>query len=289
MRKVVLIVALSIGLLMTPFLVHADVYKWMDDKGTICFTDDYSNIPPTYQDRPKLEIRKDIQGQEPPPLEPQKIIPGSKEEAKTHFYWRGETWREEKVRLWEEKLKEATADYESANMKVWEKSEELSRRRFGSPTMYKFDIIKLDELIEERVKYEAQVAEANEMLKQLSEEAEKSTAIQEVTPSKGEEIKTDIYGMGENWWGDRVRPWKENLKELNAGYGNEKEKFMGKATELSKRRYGNRHTIKASIIEFDQSNKEVLKYQAQIAESEEMLKRIFKDAEESRANPDWLE
>ena len=95
--------------------------------------------------------------------------------------------------------------------------------------------------------------------------------------------------MGENWWGDRVRPWKENLKELNAGYGNEKEKFMGKATELSKRRYGNRHTIKASIIELDQLNREVLKYKAQITENEEMLKRIFKDAEESRANPDWLE
>jgi len=289
MRKAVLIAALTIGFLIIPFLIHAEFYKWIDDKGTIFFTDDYSNIPPTYQDRLKLEIRKDIQGEEPPPLEPQKIIPRSKEEAKTHVYWQEETWRKEKVRLWEEKLKEATANHESANMKVWEKSEELSRRRFGSPTMYKFDIIKLDTLNEERMKYEAQVAEANEMLKKLSEEAEKTTAIQEVTPSKGEEIKTDNYGIGENWRRDRLRPWKENFKELNAGYGNEKKKFMGKATELSKRRYGNRHTIKASIIELDQSNKEVLKYNARIAENEEMLKRILKDAKESRANPDWLE
>jgi hypothetical protein len=289
MQKTVLIASLTIGLLTIPFLVHAEVYKWIDDKGTIFFTDDYSNIPPAYQDRLKLEIRKDIQWQEPHPLAPEKIIPRSKEEAKTHFYWHKETWQKEKVRLWEEKLKEATANYESANMKVWEKSEALSRRRFGSPTMYKFDIIKLDQLNEERMKYEPQVAEANEMLRKLSEEAEKTTAIQKVTPSKGEEIKTDIYGIGENWWRDRVRPWKENLKELNAGYGNEKGKFMGKATELSKRRYGNRHTIKASIIELDQSNKEVSKYKAQIAENEEMLKRISKDAEESRANPDWLE
>jgi hypothetical protein len=119
MQKTVLIAALTIGLLTVPFLVHAEVYKWIDDKGTICFTDDHSNIPPTYQDRLKLEIRKDIQGQEPPPLEPQKIIPRSKEEAKTasvqetkeekrdargmsEDYWR------DRVRPWKKQLEETT-------------------------------------------------------------------------------------------------------------------------------------------------------------------------------------
>ena len=34
--------------LIIPFLIHAQVYKWTDDKGTIHFTDDYSNIPEKY-------------------------------------------------------------------------------------------------------------------------------------------------------------------------------------------------------------------------------------------------
>jgi len=47
-----------------------------------------------------------------------------------------------------------------------------------------------------------------------------------VALSKGEGVKTDIYGMGEKWWRERVNPWKENHEALNADYGNEKDKFM---------------------------------------------------------------
>jgi hypothetical protein len=48
MQKTVLIPALAIGLLMIPFLVHAEVYKWVDEKGTVHFTDDNSRIPEKY-------------------------------------------------------------------------------------------------------------------------------------------------------------------------------------------------------------------------------------------------
>jgi hypothetical protein len=75
---------------------------------------------------------------------------------------------------------------------------------------------------------------------------------------------------------------------LNASYENAEKKFMEKSEDLSKRRYGNRHTIKAKIIELDRANKEALKYRAQIAENDEVLERISKDAEESKADPDWL-
>jgi hypothetical protein len=48
MQKIVLIAALTIGLLMIPFLVYAEVYKWVDEKGTVHFTDDNSTIPEKY-------------------------------------------------------------------------------------------------------------------------------------------------------------------------------------------------------------------------------------------------
>ena len=56
MEKTVLIAALTIGLLTIPFLVHAEVYKWIDDKGNVHFTDDYSSIPDRY--RPVAETQR---------------------------------------------------------------------------------------------------------------------------------------------------------------------------------------------------------------------------------------
>jgi len=56
MQKTVLIASLIIGLLAIPFFVHAEVYKWIDDKGDVHFTDDYSKIPEKY--RPGAEIKR---------------------------------------------------------------------------------------------------------------------------------------------------------------------------------------------------------------------------------------
>ena len=71
MQKIVLIAALTIGLLMIPFLVHAEVYKWIDDKGDVHFTDNYSNIPEKY--RPLAETQKS----------PEETSPGSVEKKPT--------------------------------------------------------------------------------------------------------------------------------------------------------------------------------------------------------------
>jgi hypothetical protein len=48
MLKKVLIAGLTISLLMIPFLVHAEIYKWVDERGNFHFTDDYSTIPEKY-------------------------------------------------------------------------------------------------------------------------------------------------------------------------------------------------------------------------------------------------
>jgi len=268
---------------MIPFLVHAEVYKWIDDKGTVHFTDDYGNIPSSYRERLKVEIRKDIR-EEGPLSGPQKIISGVREEqSKTVISREEEVWREENLRSSMEELEEAIANYESAQKRFLEKSEELSRRRFGSPTMYKFDIIKLDALNQETMKYKAQVEEADEKVRKFSKPDFWAAA------SVMEEQKTtDIYGIGEDWWRERVRPWKEKREELNTRYENAEKKFTERAEDLMRRRYGNRHSIKAKIIELDRANKEVLNYQGQIAENEEVLERISKDAEESMADPEWL-
>lgn len=55
MRRVFLIASVTIFFLIIPFLIHADIYKWIDEKGTYHFTDDYSTIPERY--RQQVEIR----------------------------------------------------------------------------------------------------------------------------------------------------------------------------------------------------------------------------------------
>jgi hypothetical protein len=133
------------------------------------------------------------------------------------------------------------------------------------------------------MKYRAEMEEADEMLRKFSKPDFSGAAA-----GIGEEQTVDRYGIGGDWWRERVRPWKGRREELNARYENAQKIFIEQAEDLSKRGFGNRHTIKANIIQLDRSNQEVLKYQGQITENEEVLERISKDADESKANPGWL-
>ena len=57
---------------MIPFLIHAEVYKWIDDKGTIHFTDDYSSIPEKYL--PSAEAQESAK-ESSPPVSKEKAVP----------------------------------------------------------------------------------------------------------------------------------------------------------------------------------------------------------------------
>jgi hypothetical protein len=111
----------------------------------------------------------------------------------------------------------------------------------------------------------------------------------DVPPQKRAEAKADLYGRDETWWRDKVRPWKEQLKEATANYERFHEKFMVKAEELSDRRFGSRTQYKMDIIQLDQVKEEMFKYEDQIAEAKEMLEKLSKEAKETKANPAWLE
>jgi len=154
----------------------ATVYKWVDKEGVVNFTDDLSKVPPSYRNRVEVEERKDVKEKVAPPS-PQAATRGDEQdEIKTDIYGRDESWWREKVRPWKGRLKEATEKYEAVQKRYTDKSDELSRRRFGSPTQYKMNIIELDEIREEKEKYQAQISEANEMLEKLSKEAQESKA-----------------------------------------------------------------------------------------------------------------
>jgi len=65
MRNTVRVV-FCIGLLMIPFMVLAETYKWIDDKGGVHFTDDYSTIPEKYrQINEKATLQEDSSSKQP--------------------------------------------------------------------------------------------------------------------------------------------------------------------------------------------------------------------------------
>ena len=148
-------------------------YKWVNKEGVVNYTDDYGNVPPEYRPRVSTEVMEETPSVGVPislQATPQKI-----EEAKTDIYGLGEIWWREKAHPWKEQFKEATANYENTNMKIIERAEALSRK-YWSPTQYKMNMVDLERLKEERLKNQAQIAEAKEMLERVSKEAVEAKA-----------------------------------------------------------------------------------------------------------------
>jgi hypothetical protein len=152
----------------------ATTYKWIDEKGVVGFTDDFSIIPPAYRDQVSPGVTEETLSAgvtASPQAAPQKT-----EEAKTDIYGLGETYWRERVRPWKDQLQEATENYERVHKNFMESAEELSQRRYGSRTQIKMNIIELDRLNKERMGYGAQIEEAKEKLAKISNEAKESGA-----------------------------------------------------------------------------------------------------------------
>ena len=163
---------IPILIFLTSTLQAHTFYKWVDEKGVVNYTDDYNSIPPAYRNQVEIEWVHE-EGSSPPI---QKVAPQKGEETRTDIYGQEEAYWRGKVRPWKEFLKTADANYERAHEKFMEKAMELSARRFGSRTQYKMNIIQLDGLKEEMIKYADQIAEAKEALEKISKEARDAKA-----------------------------------------------------------------------------------------------------------------
>ena len=171
---IILTIVASLTLLLTSTLQAHTFYKWVDEKGVVNFTDDYDNVPRAYRDL--VEIEYVHEESLSPPI--QKSAPQKREETRTDIYGQDEAYWRGKVRPWREFLKTAEANYERAHDKFIGKAMEFSQKRFGSwsKTQYKMNIIELDRLKEEMVKYADQIAEAREAMEKISKEAKETKA-----------------------------------------------------------------------------------------------------------------
>ncbi len=169
MKKILVFLILLIFSI--PAYAHT-FYKWVDEKGIVNYTDDFNNIPSVFRDRVEIEWIHE-EGSSPPV---QKMTPPNREQTRTDIYGQDEAYWRGKVRPWKKFLKTVESNYDMVHKKFMEKAEELSGRRYGSRTQYKTNIVELDQLKNEMVKYSDQIGEAREALEKISKEAQEAKA-----------------------------------------------------------------------------------------------------------------
>jgi hypothetical protein len=108
-----------------------------------------------------------------------------------------------------------------------------------------------------------------------------------VSHAKREGQRADLYGMGEDYWRAKVQPWKNQLKEATENCERLNQNIDDKIMEqggklLSPTQY------EMKRAEIAQLNDERSKCEVQTREAKEMLDKIAEEAEEAKADPQWV-
>jgi hypothetical protein len=163
--KYILLILLFI---VTTKLAFAEVYKWVDDKGVVHFTDDIMQIPEKYQ--PLAEKMELPEGKIETKIEEDSISKKKQDIYKDRLgrgeeYWRG------RAEEWRNKLKELQGRVESLRIKY----NELTEKFNDSKSTAERAILRRerDQVKNEMDQYKIQIEEAKNILeKKLPEEAE---------------------------------------------------------------------------------------------------------------------
>ena len=154
-----------------------EVYRWVDEQGTVHFTDDLGQVPEKYRDK----IQKKEPPKEPPitqpippqPAPPQPLAPptgmgvekgsGATPRQKD-ILGRGEEWWRAKVNEWNEKLKTAQRNYENTYSEWKSKENELESSKFKPDSVKRKLKAEIKDLEEKTRDWEKQMDEAKNML-----------------------------------------------------------------------------------------------------------------------------
>jgi hypothetical protein len=162
------ILSLIILLILISTPGYTQVYKWVDEKGVVHFTDDMTKIPDKY--RPKTDKIGVPEEKSEPKLERD----SSQKKKEDHYkdqLGRGEEYWKSKVDEWKKKLRIAQEKIETARIKY----NELTEKFNDSKSSVERNQIKRerDQFKQEMDQYKSHIEEARIMLeKKIPEEAE---------------------------------------------------------------------------------------------------------------------
>jgi len=105
-------------------LSSAQVYKWVDEKGSVHFTDDFLQIPEKY--RLKTEQMEIKEKKLEPKAQGDGLSANKKEEAYKDRMGRGEDYWKERMESWRKKLSAAQDKAENLRMKYNDLTEKMN-------------------------------------------------------------------------------------------------------------------------------------------------------------------
>jgi hypothetical protein len=183
-----LILVIFFGLLMSTVLATGqEAYRWVDEKGTIHFADDLSQIPEKYLD----QVQKKKFQQEPSASAPAAPAPGraapqsvSKQPApagrpseRKDILGRGEDWWRGQVREWNTRLFAAQKSFEAAALELKNKEKELDQAKSKSDFLKRKLAAEQTALKEKVAGFKKQMDDAKDMLERgLPKQAEEYQA-----------------------------------------------------------------------------------------------------------------
>jgi hypothetical protein len=198
MRRTTIFVYL-LSLLMISFVNSQEVYRWVDEKGTVHFADDLARVPEKYRD----QARKKGPSKEPESSAPtdSKETDGKTEPqsspVKKDLMGRGEEWWRAKAKEWNDKLQIAQRNYDEAYQALKDKEKEREDSKFKPHSQRK-------RLTGERKDLEENLKEREKELEEVKNIVEK------VLPRQAEEYRADP-----EW----LRPVEPAQKEIPAPEG----------------------------------------------------------------------
>ena len=248
----------------------ATVYKWVDEKGVVNFTDEYKEISPAFRNRVETEEYLEEEARSTTEI---------KEEVKTDIHGRD---------YWKKQLDEATSNYEKVREELLKEGERLVWQRYGGKTQYQMSTAQLPGISERLEAYREQMIEAKAMLETFKNETQET---EDARGKRAVSSETDTYGRDETWWRETVRPWKEQLKEATQNYEETCEASVKQLEGLGPFRWGRLSLTQYQMISsrLTELNDQMAKYQAEISEAKSILAKLSREARETKADPAWLE
>jgi hypothetical protein len=172
-----------VAMIALPLIAESqEIYQWVDEKGTVHFTDDFNQIPEKYQDQVKERKTPKEPASAPSPSPsikpPQGKKPPEPSGEKKDILGRGEDWWRDQAMEWKQKLIKAQKDYEAAQAALKTKEKELEEARFKPKSFQR--------KLQDEVKVLEQ--KANEQKKQVDEA---KNMLERVLPRQAEEHRAD--------------------------------------------------------------------------------------------------
>ncbi len=176
MKRIGFIILIGLALSFS-LTLGQEVYRWVDEKGTVHFTDGLGQVPEKYRE----QIQKKMPPQEttpsqptpPPSVESPKSVESEKEAASVpgpghkDALGRGEEWWRARAIEWNEKYKTAQRNYENAYSEWKSKEQELETSKF-KPDSIKRKLKAEIKALEEKAKdLEKQMEEAKNMFENV--------------------------------------------------------------------------------------------------------------------------